>query len=408
MEINMKETIMRKITYSVCVFFVTLALLMALLILASAIPNKWLATHQEQAAKILEAEGNYPKHFFATDPSQQDNFTDKIIIRHSLNDENDNALVAAMHKNYPRYWHGYEIYMRPLLVAFNLYQIRYLFMITYISLFVFTAILISRHIDVPSAVAFLFAIAMTYVVVVTTSLQFLPMFLICFSTIILELLFPSLVEKDSFLFYMVVGMVTSFVDLLTAPIITLGLPLIVFILKFDAKVGIKKFAKTIMTNSLFWGIGYACTWSGKWLIGSMILRENVLQSAADAISFRTMGNDDYAGGLLTDRFEAIRVNFVTMFSPEGKRAALFLFLLLAVFIVFAAMHLTKDKNRIMQAIGILFVGFYPYMWYFVLSNHSIIHHFFTFRAQAITAFAILACICRLTDWSRVGTKRPLR
>lgn len=391
------EERMRKNTIQIIkVFFAVLVLLLLLMVAASAIPNRWLEANQSEAIGILKQEGLLPQYFFGSLSAQQDNYSDLVIIVQTLNGEHDNALTAAMHPTYARYWHGYSVVLRPLLCVFTLYQIRYGMMLLFFLLFGAAAILIARRIDIPTAAAFLAANAMAYLLVAATSLQFFPVFLIAYLAVIVQLLHPDAVRKNHLVFFLIIGMLTSFIDLLTAPLLTLGLPLIVYLLADNEEARFTGRLKTIAASSVLWGIGYGATWASKWLIGSVILRQNVLQNASEAMSFRLNGNEEYAGGLLSDRLGAISVNAETMFLSAGKRMAVLLALVLAVLLIIALLRRTASRQRRLQALAVLLVGTFPYIWYFVLSNHSLIHTFFTYRAQVVSIFALLAFLGRMT------------
>lgn len=379
-------------------FFAVLLILLVLLLAASAIPNQWLEKRQSEALEVLDLEGWHPQPFFDSIAAEQDNYTDIIIMEQTLNAEEDSVFESAMHPSYARYWHGYCVFLRPLLTVFSLYQIRYGMMLLFFILFGTTAILIANRIDVPSAIAFTAANAMAFLLVVATSLQFFPTFLISYLAIIAELLFADRVRKNHLVFFLVVGMMTSFIDLLTTPLLTLGLPLIVYLLADDETTGAAGRLRSVVSNSALWGIGYGAMWASKWLIGSLILRKNVLKNASEAMAFRLKGNEDYAGGLLVDRIYAVLINAKTMFLAEDKRAAVVLVLVLIILIAVAVWRRTKDVQKRWQALAVLAVGVFPYVWYFVLSNHSLIHTFFTFRAQVVSVFALLACLGRLTEF----------
>lgn len=51
------------------------------------------------------------------------------------------------------------------------------------------------------------------------------------------------------------------------------------------------------------------------------------------------------------------------------------------------------------AIGLYaFVGIIPYVRYLVLHNHSYVHFFFTYRAQAATIMALFFILLELVEW----------
>ena len=67
-------------------------------------------------------------------------------------------------------------------------------------------------------------------------------------------------------------------------------------------------------------------------------------------------------------------------------------LILAVFLLLALWKKLKDQKEILAYLPILFVASYPYIWYLVMSNHSQIHYWYTYRAQLVTLFGILMFI----------------
>ena len=162
--------------------------MLLLLIIISAIPNRTVEKNVNRAQKILEKEGARPEYFFKGKLAAKDNFSDVIIIDHVLVDESENLIERAMHKKYARYWHGHSVFTRPLFAVFGLYQIRYLMMVCTLLMFGTAAFLIEKKINIVSAVAFLIAVSMTYLIVVATSMQLVSVFLISFAAIIAELL----------------------------------------------------------------------------------------------------------------------------------------------------------------------------------------------------------------------------
>ena len=47
----------------------------------------------------------------------------------------------------------------------------------------------------------------------------------------------------------------------------------------------------------------------------------------------------------------------------------------------------KDMKTILAYLPMLLVAAYPYIWYLVMSNHSQIHYWYTYRNQVLTLFA---------------------
>jgi O-antigen/teichoic acid export membrane protein len=53
---------------------------------------------------------------------------------------------------------------------------------------------------------------------------------------------------------------------------------------------------------------------------------------------------------------------------------------------------------------LLVVAFIPWVWYLFAANHSYLHNWFTFRAQAVSVAAILLALMQLVDWNKLNTK----
>ena len=110
-----------------------IAVFVLLMTLVYMIPNSKIEWHREYSLYVFydieetwESFGNlFGLH---SQPGMMDNTTDRIMIREALiGDESMSALEAAIYMNgYTRYWHGYQVVLRPLLVLYQLHQIRYL------------------------------------------------------------------------------------------------------------------------------------------------------------------------------------------------------------------------------------------------------------------------------------------
>ena len=60
---------------------------------------------------------------------------------------------------------------------------------------------------------------------------------------------------------------------------------------------------------------------------------------------------------------------------------------------FLALMLSRKKKKARSfVITMLVMGAIPYLRFMVLSNHSYLHDFFTYRAQAVTLLALIAAI----------------
>ena len=69
--------------------------------------------------------------------------------------------------------------------------------------------------------------------------------------------------------------------------------------------------------------------------------------------------------------------------------------ILVVALVLLIWKKAKDMKTIMAYLPMLLVAAYPYIWYLVMSNHSQIHYWYTYRAQVLTMFGILVFVVNI-------------
>lgn len=85
--------------------------------------------------------------------------------------------------------------------------------------------------------------------------------------------------------FLIIGMATSYVDFLTYPFVSLGIPLVIWLILDNEEKVIQKLGKMVW-NSGFWCAGYAGMWAGKWILGSILLPEaGSLKAALESISY---------------------------------------------------------------------------------------------------------------------------
>jgi len=74
--------------------------------------------------------------------------------------------------------------------------------------------------------------------------------------------------------FLVIGMLTAFFDLFTAPLITLGLPLLMLFLVRESvqeEYGMRTGVVDTVKFGAIWAVGYASSWASKWFIGSAVI-----------------------------------------------------------------------------------------------------------------------------------------
>lgn len=202
------------------------------------------------------------------------------------------------------------------------------------------------------------------------------------------------------LFFMIVGMLTSYFDFLTTPILTLVYPLVLFVILAAEGSLRKDFIRTVM-YSAFWSVGYLGMWGSKWILSSMLTGQNHIKKGIERLQLRsgnTLGDTRLSAA---DIFRMVKNYLVNSH---------FLALLLICIAIFAicAFFSKGYKNRHgWITTGLLFlVSLYPFVWFCLAKNHSIQHSFFTFRTLAGFVFAAGSGFLPLIDYNniRISTK----
>ena len=383
-----------------------------LLLLVNVLPNERMQRHISESTSVMEEEGDYPMLMDGYISSRLDNFTDSIMLVTAANKEDTNFVDRTVNmyrvnyedkrpaevlvdygkgnpdytvSGYPRYWHGYQLALKPLLLIFNYQEIRYINMCLQILLIAFVVAIMWKKDMKLYILPYLVTICSLMPASVAISLQFSAVFYLTNISIILLLIwFESIqVTGNTLSFFLSVGMMTSYFDLLTYPLVTCGIPLIVyFILKKEHSIQ-SDILETVQYG-IIWAIGYGGMWAGKWIIGSILLRKNIINDALAAIFNRT-SSEDYG------RKEAILKNMSAMFETPIKYIFLLLILILVISLI---IRMVKDKKIYLKNFHYVIIAAIPFAWYMVLVNHSCVHFWFTYRELAIFIFAILVWLCK--------------
>lgn len=218
------------------------------------------------------------------------------------------------------------------------------------------------------------------------------------------------VEKRGVLF-LILGMLTSYVDMQTAPFVTLGVPLIYLMLLEHARFGkdsLRHNMWNLINVSMTWAFGYAGCWSMKWVVASPILKYNVVQEGVANGLRRVAANGSAAGERALESVRAVALNLFALLPPgvtseDWKWFLCIIFLILVVLIVlFVKFHV--DKDNLKPLFPFLIVAVYPYVWYVVLANQSRVHYIFTHRMQLLTLLGISIAYSKAVQIRRTSPK----
>ena len=425
----MKKILTRILTY-IIVFILTLITLSSALVLSSLIPKSAIKENLEESAKYYsnkdgihrEIKGQVASfiHYYAD--------TRKLDIIYCIDSEKPiestlwcnyyqriNADVnidfinlvkndKEANSEYLRYWNGSMLFLRPLLIFFNIeqiYQINQIFL-GILSL-VLLILLFIRNKKI--AIVFLFSLILFTCWYVGFCIEYSVTFYIFIITSIIALIIDNKKNKDIsksnerlLILFLITGMFTSFIDFLTTEILTIFIPLI-FILVIRKKENrlenLKKTFLFVVKAIILWLVGYVGMWSAKWLLSSIILNINALDYVQKNFFLRINGLQGLRDkGQLYEN--VIPRNFFSiplfnLIKENINRIDLKIGLIMLLIFILTFINWKDLKNKKYLIILLLFC-FAPYVRYLVLANHSYRHIMFTFRDQMITSICLLYII----------------
>lgn len=287
--------------------------------------------------------------------------------------------AAYSDRTYSRYWNGYVLFLRPLLLLTDYSGVRTIQLA--VQLFLTAAVLWMmvrkgcKALVIPWLACWIIIIPQ----VLWKSLQLFPVFPIMALTALAVLLYGERSEILSTVF-LLSGVCIAFFDFLTYPLAVLGVPLVI-LMHLHKDLPLKERLTEMIAYSSLWFMGYIGMWAMKWILATLLTQENVIADAVDQIAKRSSskGTDgEHASVLMT----LIR-NFAPIAMNPMALAAVVYGLVCAVRSV---LRHRPDRNDV-----ILFciLAFYPILWYILARNHSYVHCHFTSKSLAISAMAML-------------------
>ena len=150
-------------------------------------------------------------------------------------------------QTYTRYYHGYMLLFRPLLLVFNITQIRWFMTGLLVLLIAGFEFLLYKRLGLTKSIIY-FAVLTSFAYFgLGQSLECAPLFIVLMiSMIILLLKLDKFDEKKMFYFLFIMGAVTNFIDFLTAPILSMILPLSIYFIYYKDKYENESFKESFL------------------------------------------------------------------------------------------------------------------------------------------------------------------
>lgn len=421
--------ILKKLSTSILkrVLLILVASVIGLLLLYGvfSIPVKNMMPHAKSSAETLYKEGLFPTKFTDETRSKLDNFTDALMIQNAIHPSSGDTLKDVLLVNhmaytdsmiptddlktetstslpkkgtsseYMRYWHGYLLFLKPLLLIMDYSDIRILNLILQVVLILLLLFSMKKRGLTRFLLPFLVSWLAVSPWVLPFSMQLSTVYYIALISTNILLLFWPRIRNNVYLFFCLLGLLTSYFDYLTWPLITLGLPLIFYILmeETDRMKTLKTACSDIFLICINWGAGYGCMWAMKWVITELILHNGALTQAVGAAAYRSSAESDIPGS---------SVNALMVWKENISCTIYPLFVILfTVCFLILALQIYRNRSGLLERlkpriiIPLIFTAVLPLLWYGVIKNHSFVHPYLTFRSLWISYLSVLCLIATL-------------
>ncbi len=231
-----------------------------LITLAYCIPVN--QTNAQKSIDSLEGEGWYPSatqlkssldtYFHSYLPGVLDGATDGLMLEKATRQIEGNPLWEAMNmEGYTYYWHGYVVILRVLLLFMDYEQFRFLNCILQLMMMFFVAHFIWEKKGQRYALALLTSYFLMMPMAMFLSLQFSWIFYIAMAlSLLICYRHTWFTEKRIPYIFVIAGMLTSFLDLLTYPLYTWAFPLLLLILLSEDGQKALNYVKTVVVSGL--------------------------------------------------------------------------------------------------------------------------------------------------------------
>ena len=381
----------------------------ALLLLVSFIPQSIVQKNASASAAQLDADSMLPRYINFWDWSYGfDNHTDTLIMMggYNLTSEDFSSALLNPYRNvqkyegeetyisdafielvdegaendtvYVRYWQGFRIFIRPMLVMFPYFQLRQVVSWAFFGLMFFMLAALAERKGIFASLCFGLAIILVNPSIISHSLQFTPCFILSFVAI-LFLLFTERLTFDRGLAFCVFGILTQYFDFYTAPIAVCGLPLLVWIMIDDSDCC--RF-KTIIKSFLAWGYGYVSMWLVKLLMVTIFTDVNGIADGIGAFLGRIGVKDTTAA---TSEYTPVGAFIAAwdMVTPGATGAVALA--AVAALVVISAIVIWKKQGfkELVNSSAYLAVAAFPIIWFAAACQPTTIHAYFQYRPLVV-------------------------
>ena len=295
-------------------------------------------------------------------------------LKDTLNNENDDSIM------YGRYWHGYQVILKPILNFLNYHQSLTFLLIVGIILIIFSCVLILRKLDWKVLITYLLSLISLNIYMFSTCYQYFLSMIIMIAFVI----FLLLKYNDKFdvkLCFFGFGALTTYFCYVSFPLITLCFPLLILLclnIKNKKYQNYKENIQNIFQISISWFVGFVLFFLIKWVLGTLLFGQSFIENALMSVTQRL-------GVTFSFKYlDVLKLNLNYFFNIKFN---IIIFILGFILLIFKLRKNFISKIKVLSPLIIIFLM--PFVWMFVCNNHSAIHFWMISRLFSISCFALL-------------------
>lgn len=378
-----------------------------LLAAVALIPSDALWENAFSSALELLAEFNEDTHLSpaARKSWSQDIYTDSLIIEsaYSMGPEHfDNVLLnrivpggarpvrliellegnAEANQAYSRYWMGFRVLIRPMLLFMTYYEMRALAGIAVFILLAAVTASTAKRRGIPCSLAIIIAFLMMEPWAVCSSLQFSC----CFILMLLLMLLINcadmkLDDRKTLVVFCLFGALTQFFDFYTYPLIVCAAPCLLLVCGYDGEKSWIYAAKLIT----IWLVSWFAMWILKQLIAAAVCGGAELLATLESVAFRFgVGGhkDETLSYSIKDAFYRVWYHLTDV---PMKLALLAAILFVAALLIVA----WRRRGKMQTLVLYLAISALPLLWMAATPQPIYIHYWFQYRSLYVSFFGLI-------------------
>lgn len=301
-----------------------------LLVCAYSLPTERIKNNVEESIEILEKETDHYNLFKNIETTIQDNYSDALYLNLALVDNSikgkftglmglecnnsklnikedspvkrlsgifdKNAKIEYKNSN-RRFWNGYEVVLKPLLLFANYQEIRVINLILEVTMLMTILLLMHKRNLGKYNIAFVISYLFLKPITIAFSISFAG-FVFCMysSCIAILLLNEKLKEKNLFpLFFMVVGIITAYFNMNYFQLLSFAYPMILYYLINDFSNSYKNSIKVFVSIFLCWLFGFLGMYLSKWIVYELFLEKPIIADMITRSIYRVSATEYYKG-----------------------------------------------------------------------------------------------------------------